>query len=217
VVRDGETMSTDVVMMRGRAYVPLADVARAMGRRAVKSGNVYTLVSDPARLPESATARAAEIARPSTASSRNAMNTDIARAGWVLRLLSADVAPTYVRQFGADTEPIAVQRKGDHLVVARFRLTNASNFTKDVYFDRSYAANTAIIDDESHGYPPVTYDSRNSEYSSSRMLPGTVHEFALVFSVPADTRLSELVYSVASSGQTSTDKPTDFRVALSPL
>lgn len=216
LVRDGATLSTDVIVVRGRAYLPLADAARAMGRRAVMTGDVYTLVRVSPGHSESARKAATQAVSPARSTPKNAMNMDIAGGGWVLRLLSADVTSSYVRQFGADMDPIAVQRKGDQLVVAHFRLTNASNATKDVYFDRFYAANTAVIDDASRGYPPLSYDSRNSEYASSRMLPGTMHEFALVFSVPADTRLSELVYSVASAGPDGADKPIDFRVALTP-
>jgi len=50
------------------------------------------------------------------------------------------------------------------------------------------------------------------------MLPGSAHDFVVIFSVPEDVRLKDLIYTVMSSSEdyTRQEKGMDFRVSLQP-
>lgn len=43
LVINGETASTDVRVINGRAYAPIGDVAKALGMEVTKSGMTYTM------------------------------------------------------------------------------------------------------------------------------------------------------------------------------
>ena len=111
------------------------------------------------------------------------MNADVSSSSWSLRVLSAQQVAAYTDQFGPGTDPVALKRAGDVLVAVRCRLKNRTNATQEVYFDRGTAGNTSLTDHSQHAYGPSVFDSRNSDYSTNKMLAGTTQEFAIVFSV----------------------------------
>jgi hypothetical protein len=195
---DGVTISTDIRMIDGRPYIPLADAAKAMDLSVVKKGDTYGLV------------RAGGANQ--LAGITGKLAADIPSRDWTFRVISAEQVSDYTRLHGADRQSLAVQQAGDVLIVVQCRLVNRTNTTQEVSFDTYSAGNTAITDDLRHGFVPVAYDSR-SPYSATKMLPGAAHEFALVFSVPSGTTVKDLIYTVGVSDQ---DKPTNFRVSLKP-
>lgn len=66
------------------------------------------------------------------------------------------------------------------------------------YCFRPYArGTTALTDDRQHGYFPLAYDSRNSDYSSDKMLPGSAHDFIVIFSMPKDANLKDFIKIIA--------------------
>ena len=74
-----------------------------------------------------------------------------------------------------------------------------------------HPGNTGLIDAEKRSYRPVDYDARlsptNTYVGSADVLPGSVADFALVFSVPRGTKPSLLIFTLPSG--------TDVRVSLS--
>lgn len=199
VLMDGSTISRDVRIISGRPYIALGDVAKAFNMSVVRSGGEYRL------------------ARAGGANQLPGIKGKIATAinsgAWSLTVLSVAQVTGYTQQFGYDKGPIALQHPDDVLFLVKCRLKNATNTTQDVYFDKSSAGNTSLTDDQAHGYTPAAFDSRNDNNSTSKMLPGAAHEFSLVFSVPAQTNIRDLIYTVDASEM---DTKTDFRVSLTP-
>jgi hypothetical protein len=174
-------------------------VAKALNLTLVKKGNRYMLTRGGGanRLP----GYGGKVA------------SNIFSGSWTLRVVSSETDTAYGRQYGPDNGQVTPQQTGDLLVVIKCRLTNSSKETQAVYFDKNTAGNTALTDDQQHAYSPLAYDSRNSNDDSDKMLPGSAHDFAVIFSVPKDTNFKDLIYSVAT---TELDKSTDFRVSLKP-
>jgi hypothetical protein len=195
---DGVTISTDIRMIDGRPYIPLGDAAKAMEMSVVKKGDTYGLV------------RAGGANQ--LAGITGKLAADIPSRDWIFKVISAEQLTDYTRLHGADRQPIALQQAGDVLVIVQCRLVNRTNTTQEVSFDTYSAGNTAVTDDQRHGFVPLAYDSR-SPNSATKMLPGAAHEFALIFSVPSGTTVKDLIYTVGVSDQ---DKPTNFRVSLKP-
>jgi len=199
VVMDGRSISTDVQILNGHPFVALDDVAQAWDMSVVKSGTTYRLV------------RAGGANQLTGVTGKLA--TTILSGAWSLKVISVQQVASYAPRYGPDKDPVSLQQVGDVLFIVTCRLKNGMKETQDVYFARDSAGNTSLTDDQSHGYSPVAYDTRNSDYSTTKMLPGSAHDFALVFSVPRDTRIKDLIYTANASGL---EAGTDFRVSLQP-
>ncbi len=194
---DGAVVSTNVRSIDGRAYVPLVDVAKALGRTVNASGGAY------------------DLALAASAQRRDGLNGKMATDGfsglWRLNVRSVEQVAGYSPQYGSDKAPITPRESGDALVVIKCQLRNGTKAMQDVSFDRNASGNTAVVDDQEHGYVPLAYDARNSGYGSAKIPPATTMDFAILFSVPAGAKLTHLTYSVGGAGM---DKSTDFQVSL---
>jgi len=199
LVLDGKVISTDVRVISGRPYVSVADVAKALNTTVAKNGGEYRLV----RNGGSSQLKGVE----------GKIATPLHSGDWSLTVFSINQVADYTQQFGSVKELMLPQRSDDVLFVVKCQLKNATKTTQDVYFDKNSSGNTSLTDDQSHSYSPSAFDSRNDNYSTSRMLPGSAHEFSLIFSVPANTKFRDLIYTVDASD---TDSKTDFRVSLKP-
>jgi len=204
LVMNGRTISTDVRMFDGDAYVKVSEVAKALDMVAVKQGDTYRLTR----------AGGAYQIRGVTGK----MTANIFNGSWLLKVTSAQQAREYRQQYGEDKKQLTPKEAGDILIVIRCRLKNGTKETQEVSFDKDNAGNTVLTDDQEHGYVPLAYDSRNSRYASAKMLPGSAHDFVVIFSVPEDVRLKDLIYTVMSSSEdyTRQEKGMDFRVSLQP-
>ncbi len=195
---DGHTLSTDVQMIHSRPYVPLSDVAAVLGMNVAKKGDTYIL----------ARAGGAHQIRGATGK----ITTNIFNGTWLLNVESAQQVMEYSQLYGSDKARIVPTEVGDVLIVVKCRLKNGTQETQEVYFDKDSTGDTSLTDDQSHDYVPLAYDSRNSSYTSAMMLPGSEHDFVVIFSVPKGAVLKDLIYSVLSAG--GQEKGTDFRVSL---
>ncbi len=199
LTRNGSVISTDVQVVNGRAYVPLSDVAKALDMTVVKKDGSYRLT------------HAGSAAQIHALSGKIAEN--ILSDTWQFQVASVQQVSGYSRQYGSEKEQLTPKEAGDILVVITCRLKNATKEMQEVSFDENSAGNTALTDDQEHGYVPLAYDSRDSGYTSDKMPPGSAHDFRVIFSVPKGANLKGLVYTVEAIGL---DKSTDFRVALHP-
>jgi hypothetical protein len=196
---DGKVISTDVQTIKGRAYIPLNDVAKVLERKVDRKGGTYSL------------ARVTGAPLHEGPSGKMAVN--LVADKWQFQVISVQQVSDYSPQYGSDKDKIVPREVGDLLVIVRCRLKNGTKEMREVYFDKDSSGNTALTDDQEHGYVPLAYDSRNSGYSSDKMPPGSLHDFVVLFSIPKDTGLTALTYSVREAG---IDKNTEFRVSLKP-
>lgn len=204
LVMDGRTISEDVRVLGGTPYVRVSDVAKALGMALQQKGAVYQLT------PVGGGHQIRGVL--------GALNASIFNGTWVLKVAGAQKVKSYTPRYGRDRDPLTPKEVGDTLVVVRCQIRNGTDATRDVSFDTYRAGNTALTDDEEHAYFPLAYDSRNSDHSSARVLPGSAHDFAVIFSVPEGARLNDLIYTVLSSsadfGGGERDKGKDFRISL---
>lgn len=202
LVMDGRVISTNVRMFNASAYIKVSDMAKALDMTAFKQGNTYRL----RRVGGSHPIRGAA----------GKMNANIFNGAWLLNVASARQVTAYSQRYGEYKERFTPRETGDILVVVTCRLKNGTNQTQDVSFDKDSSGNTALTDDQEHGYLPLAYDSRNSGYGSARMLPGSAHDFVVIFSVPEGAHLKDLIYTIVSSSEdySKQNKSLDFRVSL---
>lgn len=195
----GRTVSTDIQFIKGRAYVPLSDMAKILDMTVVKKGQTYRLTQAAGSSPiHHLTGNMAD---------------NLTSGAWQFQVASVQQVSGYSQQYGTEKAQLTPKETGDILVVIRCRLRNGTKEMQEVAFDGSSAGNTALTDNQEHGYVPLAYDSRNSDYMSDKMPAGSAHEFVVIFSVPKGTDLKNLTYTVAATGL---DKSTDFQVALRP-
>jgi len=65
---------------------------------------------------------------------------------------------------------------------------------------------TAVGDDQGESFAPYHIDSRNGA-----LVPGAAKKFVILFSVPKDAKLTDLIFSIYAFGDT---KPVNVRVSL---
>lgn len=196
---NGKVISTDIQTIKGRSYVPVSDVAVALDRTVVKKGTTYSL-----------TQREETDQIPGTLGK---MSTNVFPGKWQLHVASVQEVAAYSPQFGSGREQLTPKETNDVLIVIKCQLKNGTKKMQEVSFDTYSSGNTALMDDQEHGYVPLAYDSRNSGYTSAKMPSGTTHDFVVIFSVPKGINLKDLIYTVGGSY---IDKNPDFRVALNP-
>lgn len=167
-------------MVGGHALVPLADVAALLDRRVVTHSGAFDLVP---------------------IASTNALVSPVSQSqgGWQFTVRSMQTVARYTPRFGDARDSVVSQSKADVLVLLNCRLHNGTPEMQEVYFDRDTSGNTALRDHSGRGYVPLSYDSRNSAYSSSKIPAGTFHDFVVIFSIPRTSRLKSLVFTVNNS------------------
>jgi hypothetical protein len=194
---DGKVISTEVQIFKGRAYVPLNDLAKVLDVTVVKQDGHYNLTRSGGADPLHASA--------------DKMAPNSLPKAWQFQVTSVQQVAEYSPQYGSEKDLLTPKETGDVLVVIKCWIKNNTQAMQEVSFDRTSTGNTALTDDQEHGYVPLAYDSRDSGYSSDKVPSGSVHDFVVIFSVPKGTNLKDLVYTVGGSEM---ETSTDFRVSL---
>ena len=210
LTRDKSTISTQVRMVEGRPYVPLADVARAFNLSWKKAPSGYDLVAEKPAIK--VTVAPAPI-------STGRLGEPLSTGKWQLLPLAMEEVAEYTPRYSADRYPVQPSGTGDRLIAVRCRARNLQKERRELAFDeRAYAGNTVLLDDQEHSYAPYKYDVHSDEYSSStaHVMPGLVVDFAVLFSVPAGTRPLAMVYTLENRDQRNTaGAGSDVRVLFS--
>ena len=214
LMMNGKTASSDVRVIGGKAYVPVADVAKSLGMVVVKRGDGY------------------EIKKPGGTFQVGNLN---GKVGDVLfdgkgrfQVTSVSQPDAYVIK-APDVEPVsgawdlikwdrATQTMravpGYHLVQLECRVTNGQKTQQNLWTaPNDKAMHTALTDLNGGAHVPAAYDYPGAANQTKPMLPGQITTFNLLFSVPDDTRLKDLIFSLKNNDTFA--KPTDVRVSLS--
>ena len=191
-------VSTDVRVIDGSAWVKVADVAKALDMVVVKKDDGYELI------------------RAGGANQINGLKGrvgDIIFTGkWLFTVKSVEKVDEYIQKYDPDKNTISPKGADDTLVVVTFRVKNGTKVKQELFFWMSLSENTALTDDAEHSYPPLAYDSRNSDITGDMLLPGAAKDWAVVFSVPKDARLKDLIYTISAKDIDN----TDMRISLKP-
>ena len=224
----GQTVSTDVRLIGGRPFVPLADMARAMNGTLVRHSSGYEIKTGGAGSPAGGDTTTptddAAPATPDAAGGANEVRGTRGRIGqmffngkWRFEVLGVDHADAYDSKFLADTQTFKPAGNTEELVVVRCRLKNGQKTAQMAMLSRVHPHNIALTDDQGQSYAPTDFDKRGGSLDEGpHLLPGAQTDFAVLFSVPKGTALKDLVFSLQTAYADFPDGGTDVRVSLAP-
>ena len=212
----GKTASSDVRILDGKPYIPLADMAKAMNGTAVKhkgGGYEITLGGVDTPTPEAgATAGGANEVH----GTRGKIEQVLFNGKWRFSVLSVAHTASYDSQFLPEKRTFTPAGDTEELVIVRCRMKNGQNETQVAMLSQVHPHHTALTDSEAQSYAPMDYDKRGGHTDEGpTMLPGSQTEFAIVFSLPKGTTLKDLVFSIQNFDE-APDGGTDVRISLAP-
>jgi hypothetical protein len=201
----GQTLTQDARQVDGRTYVPLADVARALGGRvASRGGGLEIVTGGGGATGEGQTAPGGtNQVRGATGS----VGDWFFNGYWRFRVNSVDRPDTYAWQFYDGSGTDRPSGPNDELVVFHCTIKNGRPASEEPILTVHGLGNTALTDDQGQSYVPTDIDVR-----SGSLLPGAAKDFAVVFSVPKGTKLKDLVFTLR--GYAESNKASDVRVHL---
>ena len=204
----GKLASTDVRVINGKAYAPIADVAKAMNMVVNKSGSTYSMV-----VPGGA--------YQVQGSKQGKIGSQLFTGKWKFQVVSVETdLKEYQEMYYQPLRTIKPQGSGDRLIVVKCKLWNGlPKTTQSPLLTERIPHNTALTDSEGTSYQPIDYDARQKEdkiqsYEGAPMLPGSVVSFALVFSAPKGTEPKSLVFNIGNYSDNVVKPGTDLRVEL---
>jgi hypothetical protein len=145
---------------------------------------------------------------------------------WRFQIMSMQTPESYAMKTDAEpydykdlssfdlTKRIFTLKTGYKLVVFQCRATNAQKSRKRLWVAVSDSANvrTALVDMGGGSHVPIGYDFEGGPIQTKPLEPGETITFAVVFSVPKDAQLKELLFTLAANGEREQSK--DVRVSL---
>ena len=215
----GQTVSTDIRILGGRPYVPLADMARAMNGTAVhhagggyeiKMGGVDTTTPGDSAPAADAAGGASEVH-----GTRGRVGQMLFTGKWRFEVLGVDRATAYDSKYLPDARNFVPTGDTEELVIVRCRLKNGQKTAQKAMLSPIHPHNIALTDNEGQSYAPTDFDKRGgSTDEGPNLLPGAQTDFAVLFSVPKGTALKDLVFSLQNAYEDTPDGGTDVRIAL---
>jgi hypothetical protein len=208
---NGKTVSTNVKIIGGQPYVPVADVAKALNLSVVKKPGGYEMV-------------AAGGAGPIAGSNVGKMGETIFTGNYRFDLLSIERKTEYQLKHAEAHEWTKTEAKDNmELIVANCRIKNATKAKTTLVFGKWEGNNTCIAAADEQTYIPVAYgyDVKMTEHfpDGASFLPGSAINFSLVFEVPKGTKVKDLIftamqYEYRMASDQKKHKPTDIRVMV---
>jgi len=192
LVVSGKEVSTDYVVQNGRTYVPIADVAKSLGMSVQKIDDGYEIKPDGGA---------------NQVQGLNGKVGDQLNCGAFLFKVT-DVVEGDSFDFEHSSHHEVVFPDGNKLVVVKIQIKNATKVVQSL--DSLGAALTALTDDSGHNFTTRSEDGARAP----DILPGAAFDFALVYSVPKDAKVGDLVYQMHSYSNNGGYKDYTFRVSL---
>ncbi|MBC8138996.1 MAG: hypothetical protein H8F28_24230 [Fibrella sp.] len=207
------TVSTDARKIGGRLYVPVADIAKAMGWKLTVAGSAISL-QPPTKIATNGGNTSSPEYRLSGAAGE-----EFGNASYRFKVTNVAEVAEYNRKY---TNGIAVGGAvntgvNEKLVVIDCVLTNATAEREEFCFSRDrYAENTVLLDKNGESLPPAAIDVAADELNppGAYALAGANVRFALVFRVPQAWEAKALVYTIVKYRERGLKKGTDVRVNL---
>ena len=206
---NGQVASSSLRIIEGRSYVPVADVANALGATIATRSDGYEIV-----MPGGA--------NQVEGVAQGKIGDELFTGQWRFQVVSVeDAGKQYKERYYQMLRTIKPQGGGETLIVVNCRLKNGTKRTRTPLVTERVPGNTALADDQGHSYAPLDYDAAQGEgdkimsFAGRDLLPGAAMDFALVFSVPKGTVPKALVYSVqVYPDDVGKQQHTDLRVSL---
>ncbi|MCW3062294.1 MAG: hypothetical protein JWQ02_4115 [Capsulimonas sp.] len=213
VTMNGQVVSTDVRSLGGGQYIRLSDVAKALGMVVVKRAGGYDLQKPGgANQVGSTTGKVGDL---------------LFNGQWRFRVQSVQTPDSYhVKTPGVsgqfrgidnikndEASGVVTAAPGYKLVVIECRMANGQKTPQTFWLAKNGVKN-ALTDTKGESYEPFGYDLEGSQAQSKRLLPGAGTTFPILFSVPEDTQLKDLIFTLRNNDFNETAKITDVRVSL---
>ena len=176
---DGKLVSTSLIERNGVTYVPVRDVATALGKTLTKTASGYDIggaVSGGAYQINGVTGKVGDV-----------LFNCYAR----FQVVKVIRSTAYTNQFNSDHDVVKPYPVDQELIIVVCRIKNGTNET--VTCGLPGGGNTALTDNDEHSYGP---DHRSIDAPSNgvKILPGAAVDFGITFDVPPGTQLKDLVY-----------------------
>jgi hypothetical protein len=208
LILNGQVASHDVRLIGGRPYVPLADIARALGQRVVPASGGYEITAaGGANQVEGLRGKIGDV---------------LFDGKWRFQVLDVKEMDSYTMKnhstndYGVYhstaefTDETLRPKPGNSLIVIQCRLKNGVKQNQALW-RYNPDTHTALTDDQGQSYPPIAYDIPDSgSFNSRDLLPGAALDFAVLFTVPPGTHLKDLVFTL----RTLSNKGDEVRVSV---
>jgi hypothetical protein len=209
LILNGKVASTNVRMINGRPYAPLADIARATGQVLVRKGSGYEII---------AAGGANQVE-----GLRGKVGDTLFDGKWRLKVMDVQHVKSYTLRRAGGIDPGAVGGKvefdadgktfraneGSEFVIVNARVTNGQKSTQG--FGSYYGEHTALADTQGSSYRPIGWDQEGGMFTTKSLLPGAGQDVTAIFLVPEGTPLKDLVFTLTNI---SDREPHDVRVTL---
>jgi hypothetical protein len=116
------------------------------------------------------------------------------------------------------TKRVFTSKTGYTLVVFQCRATNAQKSLKRLWVAVSDSANirTALTDMVGGSHAPIGYDFEGGPIQTKPLQSGEAITFAVIFSLPQDAQVKELLFTLAANGEREHSKDVRVSLAESP-
>lgn len=192
---DGKVATSDVITRNGKTYVPISDVAKALGMTVVKNGSGWDLVR----------AGGANMVQ----GLRGKIGEELFNGKYrftVKEVVRTSLYKPRYANLGFDLYPVS---DSNEVVAVICKLKNGTK--EAVTFELTQGKNTGLTDEKEQSYGNYMGASVDMVSRAPRVLPGAAVEFALTFEVPKTAVLKDLVFSV---NDLTVKETPDFRVSL---
>lgn len=213
LVMNGKVVSTSVRTVGGSPYVKLSDIAKALSMVVSKRPGGY------------------EITKSGGTNQVQGLQGKIGDllfdGRWRFQVLSVAQPDTYTMKtpgdepssYPADTinfdrkTQLVSPKSGYKLVVIQCRMINGQK-SKQTFWLAAKDGNNALADQQGESYAPIGYDLEGAPIQSKPLLPGAKTDFPILFSVPQNIELKDLVFTLRNNDFS--QKGNDVRVSLTP-
>lgn len=192
---NGKVASSDLLVRGNKVYAPIRDVATGLGMVVQQRPDGLELIK-----PGGADQVQGETGKTGDM---------LFNGKYRFQVRKVYRGQKYVKQFTPDHHEITSYPPGNDVVAVICRIKNGT--TKTQQLDILSGKNTALTDDDDHSYASVNSTESDVPDRNPSVLPGAAVDFALMFYVPPQTKLKDLVFSTADF----TPAPgPDFRVSV---
>ena len=146
---------------------------------------------------------------------------------WHLQVMSVQTPDSYAMKTEAEpyeykdlstfdvTKRIFAPKPGYKLVVFQCRVTNTQKSSRRLWVAVSDSANvrTVLTDLGGVSHTPIGYDFEGGPIQTKPLKSGETISFAVIFTVPQDPQLKELLFTLAANGQREQSKDAHITLA----